>query len=349
MKKANNPIVSVIVPVYNVAPYLQRCIYSLTRQTLWDIEIILIDDGSTDNSPEICDNAAKKDERIKVIHKENGGAGSARNAGLDIATGKYISFVDSDDFVEADMMQKMVAALENANAQISVCNVVKHENKKSTYNCLNLFSDVVDFSDKNLNYFFDVYGSKISILGCNKLYCFDILKKYNIKFIDMDKVWSEDQLFMISYFRFVKKAAFIDESLYHYEIREGSLCHRKTNCKILNQWINLVKEIKKFVDENDPESADENTYQIVMWNYLCSAINCLENKNNFDLAITLVNAENMKFLKNTFFSVAFKDAGKIIAKKQQLSFKATVYFRFMAFLMWLGEYKVPLEKFFGIK
>ena len=100
-----NPKVSIIVPVYNAEKYLERCVSSLTKQTLKDIEIILVDDSSTDSSLEICKQMAEKDSRIKVIHKMNEGAGLARNAALSIANGEYIGFVDSDDFVELNMFE----------------------------------------------------------------------------------------------------------------------------------------------------------------------------------------------------------------------------------------------------
>lgn len=114
------PLVSVIVPVYNVAPYLERCIDSLIAQTWTQLEILLVDDGSNDESGSICDRYAEKDSRIRVIHKENGGLSSARNAGLDTATGAYIGFVDSDDWIEPDMYARMLALLEKYDAQV-VC------------------------------------------------------------------------------------------------------------------------------------------------------------------------------------------------------------------------------------
>ena len=100
--------VSIIVPIYNVEKYLSKCIESILSQTYKNIEIILVDDGSPDNSPQICDEYAKKDDRIIVIHKANGGVSSARNAGIDIATGKYIGFVDPDDYIENNMYELMV-------------------------------------------------------------------------------------------------------------------------------------------------------------------------------------------------------------------------------------------------
>ena len=113
-------LVSIIVPVYNVEKYLERCIDSLVNQTLKDIEIILVDDGSTDDSGNICDKYAKKDKRIKVIHKENGGLSDARNIGLSIANGRYLQFVDSDDFIHKQMIEILYNTIINNNEVANV-------------------------------------------------------------------------------------------------------------------------------------------------------------------------------------------------------------------------------------
>ena len=110
--------ISVIVPVYNVAAYLPRCIDSILSQTWKDMEILLVDDGSTDESGRICDQYAEKDSRVRVIHKENGGLSSARNVGLDIAEGEYVAFVDSDDWIEPDMYAEMLALMKKNNAKL---------------------------------------------------------------------------------------------------------------------------------------------------------------------------------------------------------------------------------------
>ena len=117
-----NKLISIIIPVYNVEQYLNRCIDSVINQTYKNLEIILIDDGSTDNSGKICDEYALKDNRIKVIHKENGGVSSARNVGLDIAKGEYIGFVDSDDFIELDMYETLLNKMLETGSQLIVCN-----------------------------------------------------------------------------------------------------------------------------------------------------------------------------------------------------------------------------------
>lgn len=117
--------ISVIVPVYNVDNYLEKCIESIVGQTYTNIEIILVDDGSTDMSGMICDKWKKKDSRIKVIHKKNGGLSDARNAGISAATGAFFSFVDSDDYLELNALEHMLAILIVSNSQISMCNMMR--------------------------------------------------------------------------------------------------------------------------------------------------------------------------------------------------------------------------------
>ena len=127
-----NELISIIIPIYNVEKYLHCCINSVIRQTYKNLEIILIDDGSPDNCGKICDEYAKKDNRIKVIHKENGGLSSARNAGLDIAKGEYISFVDSDDYVAENFIEKLYKLCKENDADIAECDFYRIKaNEKS--------------------------------------------------------------------------------------------------------------------------------------------------------------------------------------------------------------------------
>lgn len=117
----NNPLVSVIVPIYNVEAYLKRCVDSIIKQTYQNLEIILVDDGSPDNCPKMCDDFAQKDSRIVVVHKENGGLSSARNAGIKASKGEYLSFIDSDDYIKEDMIEKMLLAMTSTNSELSCC------------------------------------------------------------------------------------------------------------------------------------------------------------------------------------------------------------------------------------
>lgn len=122
-------LLSVIVPVYNVKPYLSKCINSIISQTYKNIEIILVDDGSTDGSGEICDKYSMHNSRIKVIHKKNGGLASARNAGIDVAKGDFLGFVDSDDWIESDMYEELISGLISSNSKIACCGRVLYYGK----------------------------------------------------------------------------------------------------------------------------------------------------------------------------------------------------------------------------
>ena len=114
-------LISVIVPIYNVEQYLDRCVKSIVEQTYTNLEIILVDDGSPDNCGAMCDSWAARDNRIKVIHKENGGLSDTRNAGLGIATGDFISFIDSDDWIESAFYEKLLTAIRESNAEVAAC------------------------------------------------------------------------------------------------------------------------------------------------------------------------------------------------------------------------------------
>ena len=120
---------SVIIPVYNVEEYLNECLDSITNQTLEGIEIICIDDGSTDNSPNLLKEYQKKDQRIKIITKENGGQATARNLGIKEAHGEYIAFIDSDDFIEPEMLEKLYTKAKNNNLDIAMCKIATYNNQ----------------------------------------------------------------------------------------------------------------------------------------------------------------------------------------------------------------------------
>lgn len=128
------PKVSVIVPVYNVENYIRKCLDSIISQTLKDIEIILVDDGSEDNSGKICDEYAEKDSRIIVIHQKNNGLSNARNTGLNIASGEYIGFVDSDDYIKSEMYSEMYQTAEKTDADMVLCNYSYDTNGNITEN-----------------------------------------------------------------------------------------------------------------------------------------------------------------------------------------------------------------------
>lgn len=223
------PMISIIVPVYKVESYLERCVDSLRNQTHRDIEIILVDDGSPDSCPQLCDALAAQDSRIRVVHKKNGGLSSARNAGLAVATGTYVGFVDSDDDVEPDMYEKMVAVTESEQVDFVMCDYLRIPADGSRYlKTLDIRPGHYDKAALRKEIFPRLimgenvdYGPLLSVWHC--LYRTDFLRSDGFCF-DEQVRWSEDNIFsaIVGYhadsFYYLK-----GEGLYHYYQNPGTI------------------------------------------------------------------------------------------------------------------------------
>ena len=217
---ANQPLISVIVPVYNVKEYLERCALSILNQTYKNIEVILVDDGSADGSGELAEEIAKRDSRIKVIRKANGGVSSARNAGLDAATGEYIGFVDGDDYVDKEMYGFLLGLITENNAQIACCGFKKDSGNQP--------EDVKERPAAEIS--LSIYGKieaqrllaeekVFAVSVCDKLFARKITDK--VRF-NTDISFGEDFLFCFAAFDNCVKVVLSDRKYYHYYIREGS-------------------------------------------------------------------------------------------------------------------------------
>ena len=200
---------SIIVPVYNVENELSKCIDSILRQSVEDFELILVDDGSTDRSGQICNDYGKKDRRIKVIHKSNGGVSSARNLGLDIANGDYIVFVDSDDYVTEDYLKK----LYNPNVDMVLCGI-KHV-QVNRENCIILDNKLYGVFNINEEIINQIIESKYINTVYSKMYHNDIIKKNNIRFME-DMVMGEDTIFIIDYMKYINNMEVKRDVIYNY-------------------------------------------------------------------------------------------------------------------------------------
>ena len=206
--------ISVIIPVYKVERYLDKCIESVVNQTHKNLEIILVDDGSPDNSPAICDEWAKKDSRIKVIHKENGGVSSARNLGIDEATGEYVCFVDSDDWVEPDYAESLLFRLKQDGTDCAVCNFYICGERKKGFNKIDdAVINFKSFSGEKVTFF----SSWIFNPTCNKMYKTKILKQNSIRFRE-DIHFGEDQIFFSEVLLVCHSASVVSKALYNYNI-----------------------------------------------------------------------------------------------------------------------------------
>ncbi len=217
IKETEMGLVSVIVPVYNVYNYLNDCINSIIAQSYSNLEIIIVDDGSTDDSGKLCDWLSTMDSRIKVIHKPNGGLSSARNAGLEIAKGDYISFVDSDDVVPTNFISQLLEVLKETKADISVCKIDRfRDDGKKIGKPFYPFKDGLYSAEQYISY---ILRHKVDTASWNKLYRATKVKNY--KFIE--GIINEDFPFVISYLSRINKVAYTNNTHYGYRKRSGSI------------------------------------------------------------------------------------------------------------------------------
>lgn len=214
----SNIKISVIVPVFNVAPYITRCIESLQNQTFSEMEIILVDDGSTDESGKICDSFSKQDSRIIVLHKENGGLSSARNAGIDMARGKYLGFVDGDDWIAKDMYEELYYLAESEDAQIVSCKYqgVDNEDIENAENIeeTHIFT-VLECKDALKKFFF----REITESVCDKLFLRKLFSGLRFPVGEIN----EDTVMVANLLMKSQRIVFSERRLYFYRKRDGSI------------------------------------------------------------------------------------------------------------------------------
>jgi len=227
----NQPKVSIIVPVYNVEKYFQQCVNSLLNQTLADIEIILVNDGSSDNCPAMCDAYSKQDHRIKIIHKKNEGLGYARNSGIEIATGEYIAFVDSDDYVELNTYQKVYDLATDTKTDIVYFTYQRFDNhgniwtKTSSSKQIQLHKHIEIrelMLDMVANRPKAKRDSDITCSSCCALYSNDLIQKHKLRFKSERELISEDRLFNLDYLSHSSRVIIVPDAFYYYRINLSS-------------------------------------------------------------------------------------------------------------------------------
>ena len=236
-------LISVIIPIYKVEEYLDACVTSVLAQTHKNLEIILVDDGSPDHCPRMCDDWAEKDNRIRVIHKPNGGLSDARNAGIDIATGDYIAFVDSDDYIKPDMMEKLYAAIRKENADIAACGFLNCEGGNQTaWGCR-------DFAGIPEEIFALLYqDTAYPVAACNKLYRRECWQKLRFP---VGKT-CEDAFTTYRLIHNARRIVMIPQALYCYRIRPGSIMTAAFSLKKMDEeeaW----RSNYEFMEQHHPQ------------------------------------------------------------------------------------------------
>lgn len=229
-----NELISVIIPVYNVEDYLRDCVKSVLNQSYKNIEIILINDGSTDKSGMICDRFHLEDKRIKVIHKENGGLSDARNVGIKNASGSYITFIDSDDIVNVDFIKSLYECLKTNKSDISVCDLSRFI-EIDEIECLADVHKRYEKTFSNVECIKSVYNSEakgLSFIACAKLYKKTLFTKNNIYF-PVGKI-HEDIFTTYKLLFYAEKISYINDALYYYRERPNSIMQSKISKKNLD-------------------------------------------------------------------------------------------------------------------
>lgn len=251
-------VVSIIVPVYNVSTFLSGCLESILAQTFTDYEVICIDDGSTDNSGEIADSYAAKDSRIKVVHQENKGLSGARNAGLDLAVGDYISFLDSDDYIHPQFLEKMLYVIQHENADIASCRLV---HTKETYMPIQSMFDESLLKVTICHQPFDSFLNSKEIMSnvCVKFYKRDLIG--DLRFID--GVYFEDVPFTTMIMDKAQKVAITNMPFYFYYQNPASIMRSSFTIRKVQSYITIIRKIASYIRKNRPDSCKQVRIKIL--------------------------------------------------------------------------------------
>lgn len=239
------PLISVIVPIYNVEKYMKKCVDSIINQTYKNLEIILVDDGSPDNCPKICDEYTELDNRIKAIHKENGGLSDARNAGMKIATGQYVSFIDSDDYISDCFIETLYTTMKTENSDIVECDIVRFEDGTAP---------VIEKENSDINSFSTEKGLSL-LIAENKFHQYVWNKLYKseiaLKIPFAKGKLNEDEFWTYQIFGLADKVTKINKSMYFYLQRSGSIMGNKFNIRRLDA-LEAKAERQKYIEANFP-------------------------------------------------------------------------------------------------
>lgn len=288
-------IVTVIVPIYNVERYLGKCIESIINQTYQNLQILLVNDGSTDHCGKICDDFAAKDLRITVYHTSNQGQSNARNVGLAAAHGKYVSFIDADDWIDSDFYEKMSAHGEHHQLDMCVCSR-KSVDDEGNVSLLSV-KDSADVFQSIDHYFSNYFFQPFTPSSCNKLYLRKHIIDHSIRFQSVSYVGTEDTLFNFAFLLYGIKIGSVDKVYYNQVIRKGStaLTYKKG---IMLRTKNLVAECYKLLKNENKYDEAHNAAIAYLFLYFFN-YNIAQIKHHFNTDEMKIVKEEIQLIKNS--------------------------------------------------
>lgn len=294
--------ISIIVPVYNVELYLRECLDSILNQTFKDFELILVDDGSTDESGKICDEYTLKDRRVRVCHKENGGLSDARNFGISHATSKYIGFIDSDDTIEADMFAALYRNIAVNGADVSICGLFDCYKDRKIPQCAEKQFGVLSGEEALKE---ALEGSKFSVNAVNKLYKKELFNDIKFPFGKL----SEDAFTIPRILASANKVVFTTEPKYNYMHRMGTITTSEFKLRDLNV-IEGYEEILSFVNKNFPDFENLAKSRLIWaYIYVLDKMILSENfnyPNEYKMVIFFLRKNVLSIIFNSFFTLKRK-------------------------------------------
>lgn len=285
-------LISIIVPIYNTSLFLKKCLDSIINQTYSNLEIILVDDGSTDESSSIINNYASFDNRIKVFHINNSGVSFARNLGIKNANGKYIAFIDSDDFVDNKFVEKLYSNMIENDADISICTVTRYENNE--YNTVNIDKNIPNLLSKEDFYKYITYNYYEGYL-CNKMYKKELIDKSGL-LLDEKTYYYEDLIFNCKLADYANKIYFDYNPYYFYNIHGNNAMSKKFNPKKLN-LIDSRITVTNILASKNIESCNRSKFRFIFEGNII--YNQIKNLNYKEYSI-LIRRTTKKYFKDIF-------------------------------------------------
>lgn len=333
--------VTVVIPVYNTKEYLEKCVSSIIEQTYQNIEVLLVDDGSTDGSSDLCDVLAEKDKRVRVIHKINGGAATARNLGIDEAEGKYIMFVDSDDWLDTDAVKTLVEHADKNDLDVIRFNYVREFEgkqlvKRNTFleervysgdECLKVCRQILGLTGNEL-----AHPESMNFLASSgfNMYRKSILQNTGARFIPIQEIGSfVDGLFNFSVFMNVRRFEFIDKPYYHYRKTNENAATAGYRKNYVPRQLVLFEKIKNIIGNDNQDFFQEAFNNRMVFSTMEISFNALRNRASF--------TEKYKEIKSVLKHPEFREAYKKFDLKY-LGLKWKVYYFFIIHSMVFPTY-----------